>query len=210
MNKDIKEKRQKFLQQCLGHRLVHLIGPMPLEDAPKEFLEPCLLVDGGLEHKVRCIGPSLSLGDGDSSSSEMDILLEAKKNFTDLNFALGVIKQLDLKEIYLWGFLGGRKDHEITNFGEVFHFLKEKQGFVAKFNQGVRFFAPGSYTLNFQGTFSFINFQDNEISLKGSIEYPLEESTSVKMLSGHTLSNVAKGEFQLTCKLPVLLISDLS
>ncbi|MFI5391452.1 MAG: hypothetical protein ACHQYQ_08830, partial [Bacteriovoracales bacterium] len=77
----------------------------------------------------------ISVGDGDSSNFPMDFNLPEEKDYSDLKFALDLIPP-NVEKINLWGFLGGRRDHEIINFGEVNNWLlKSKNNVVFLFEK---------------------------------------------------------------------------
>ena len=107
----------KYLKENKGP--LTIVGPLYIGEA--DFKEPVLFIDGG--SRFRNSPEGLSLGDNDSSIGELDILLSPDKDFSDLSYALRNIPS-HYKEIHLQGFLGGRKDHEIINMGEVQNFLK--------------------------------------------------------------------------------------
>ena len=98
---------------------INLIGP--LYSSEFSFDGPTVYIDGGVNFKQDDTG--FSLGDGDSSSARLDQTLNPMKSYSDLAYALQQISKYKFKELKLFGFLGGRKDHELINLLEVHRFL---------------------------------------------------------------------------------------
>ena len=172
-----------------------------LKKCPSWQDKPTLFVDGGARWRsqwpaaFRC--PTLSVGDGDSlGSDKLDILLNTDKDCSDLAYALQLIDTLPLKKLTLLGFLGGRRDHEWINLGEIAALLGDKKQLRADFDTDISLFAPGRYTLQYQGLFSLVYFENATTTLQGNILYCLDNAP-VKAHSSHGLSNEARGEFQL-------------
>jgi len=98
---------------------ITLIGPLfKAEDKDLVLPGPVIYID---TDPVDLIGKGFLVGDGDTSKEKMDLLLDRKKNYSDLSFVLSHI-ETQFKVIRALGFLGGRKDHEFINFGEFFNF----------------------------------------------------------------------------------------
>lgn len=203
-------KSQSFLKQCASSDEIYLIGPMPINSPPPFIQSPCIFVDGGLNHQeFRVEGLSLSIGDRDSTTEQIDILLPSEKDDSDLAIALHTIKELPLKTIHLLGFLGGREDHQLINYGELHHFLAEKTQVSAFFENHIIFYSKGHYHQNFHQTFSLLSFTHNKIKLQGAIKYERHEWSELKLLSSLCLSNIAYGKFELQTKAPLLLFKNL-
>lgn len=177
---------------------VNIIGPMPHLNTLAEG--PSIYVDGGSKFKTSENG--FSVGDNDSYVGHLDQVISKEKDFSDLAFALSHCNKF--KEIYLHGFLGERKDHEIMNFGEVFHFLKNKKQVKALFENKIIFFSQGLWSLSHQGIFSVMGFEDSLITLRGDIKYKLEQH-KLKAFSSHGLSNESKGHIYLENQNPIML-----
>ena len=168
-----------------------ILGPQDI-DLNFTFQEPVIYVDGGSRHK--CSG-GIIVGDGDSSIVEVDIKLPVSKNYSDLKFVLDSIPS-SVKEIQALGFLGGRKDHELINWGEFFNFLSKREQCRLILSQSITLFSPGNYEVKIQGGFSLINYQTEFIKISGDCEYAYsgqpESSHSSQFLSniGHGLVNI--------------------
>ena len=93
-------------------------SPNQIENIPKVF------IDGGSKH-IKSNNEDIILGDGDSSSKkyidQITNQLPSDKEYSDLSYALSLVTSKQ-RTIYLNGFLDGRLDHELINFGEaLFH-----------------------------------------------------------------------------------------
>lgn len=205
------EKKEKFFTEVLEHGSAVLVGPLLNEEESKLISPsaPILFVDGGLDvgttFGLTANRSSFTVGDGDSASLEMDSPLPSKKDFSDLGFALSLIPK-NIKKIELWGFLGGRKDHELINFGEVHgHLYKKTTPTQAQFSQEVIFLSAGNWSLEHQGIFSLMALAHPRTTLTRALEYPVESLTEVQPLISKFLSNSAQGKFELSCDGPVFL-----
>jgi len=180
---EIKKRLSSVEELCL-------IGPLVTNYRPKKM--PHLLVDGGIKikNKLKNI-PHWSIGDGDSTKKRLDVLLNKEKDYSDLKAALDCIPS-SIKCLYLRGFLGGRKDHELINFGEVHYFLKNKKHVSVHFSNKIKAYSAGEYQLNIKGTFSIIVFEPTKIGIKGDVKYPLRKK-GLTPLSSLTLSNEGTG-----------------
>ena len=73
---------------------------------------PQIAVDGGIQFSQN---PRLWVGDGDSSgvlSGDVPAVNKNAQDETDLHFCLKQIESWSWDELHLFGFLGGRRDHE--------------------------------------------------------------------------------------------------
>lgn len=196
-----------FLSELQQYKQINLIGPMfDQQDCSSVHKLPTIFVDGGVKaHQYLTDVPCLRIGDGDSSKEPMDICLSPNKDFTDLNYALNFIPK-HIEKVFLWGFLGGRKDHEFANFGEFHHFLKKRKTKAEIFieNQFIAF-NHGEYSFEHQGTFSILNFEDAQIKITGDCQFPLPKSTLIAPLTGLTISNIASGKVYLESNRPLFI-----
>lgn len=183
------------------------IGPCPYEENPElmELLSkkiPIIAVDKGLEN---CPTHSLiySVGDGDSSSHQMDYKLPKEKNQSDLRAALGLLTN-NITRASFYGFLGLRRDHEWINMGEIYSFVN-KMNFVARIDRSCFVIPKGRSKLLAQGTFSVMSLYDNEVKLRGHCKYQLETTTKISPLSSHGLSNVGSGMIHLESSAPLIV-----
>ncbi|HAZ12602.1 MAG: hypothetical protein A2X86_11610 [Bdellovibrionales bacterium GWA2_49_15] len=203
--------------QALTHSLyratrVIVVGPMPL--TPERDLEqlplaacPTLFIDGGKTHQDHFNHtPSLSIGDGDSYKGPLDLILPKNKNISDLKAGLDLLSS-EVEEIYFLGLCGGRKDHELINLGEIYHFLLRQQvPCRAFFDKDFHAVQKGTYELSYQGIFSLLAFQNTLVTLTGQVEYQLAQPTLLQSFSSQGLSNQSHGIFTLSCNLPIFLL----
>lgn len=176
---------------------INIIGPM--RSATTEFVEPNIFVDGGAA--LRSANSGFSLGDNDSFDGKLDEILPTEKHYSDFAYALSHCQ--GFKTLNLFGFLGGRKDHEIINLGEVHHFLKQSHSHV-NFENQIMAFSHGTWDLNHSGTFSIFCFESTLISIKGNVHYKLEDSR-LKPFSSHGLSNIGQGRFSIKSDNPFFI-----
>jgi len=193
-----------YLDAHSEHIRFSVVGPFCKEG--KRFSDPVIFVDGG---SIRREGnEGLCVGDGDSSSMTMDVELDPHKDFSDLSFALRLLPAA-VKEIALDGFLGGRRDHELFNLGEVFHFLNSRQSSCAVFfDHEIVAITKGQWRFAIDGLFSLMTIETTCINLTGDCEYPINPSQEVAPLSSFGLSNIAKGEISIQTNNPIFLLSE--
>lgn len=183
---------------------VQIIGPMPIN---KELVDeiPTIFVDGGINHQLSLTGPIISIGDNDSNntSSELDIILPKEKDISDLVAALDLLPE-SIEEASLYGFLGGRKDHEFANFIEIASYLEKQSQLTIDFNGKIISYSKGEYNFNHQGHFSVFSFSNHDLKLFGDCKYQIDGQ--IKPLSSHGLSNLAFGNCSLELELGSILI----
>lgn len=203
----------KYLQQFAGH-CVTLVGPLGeplvewacLDDAPATLAEPLIWVDGGVAHRRENGGAGFAVGDGDSTALPLDQYLTVDKNYSDLAYVLTRLPA-HFTEVVLLGFLGGRRDHELFNLGEVHHFLA-----IAKVPTRVRFghritaYSKGKWRFEYTGAFSLAVLEATAVALRGACRYSLG-STRIAPLSSRGLSNYGTGEITLTAQGPTFIFA---
>ena len=188
-----------------NHQEVCLVGPLIKRFTPKNM--PYLLVDGG-----SVVAPKLKgklywcIGDGDSSKNKMDLKLNPIKDFSDLKFALDCLPK-SISIVHMKGFLGGRKDHELINFGEVHSFLKKRKSTAVHFSSKIKGYSAGDYQLNLKCTFSVIVFEKVRLSLKGDLQYPMV-AKEIAPLSSLTLSNHGFGLVKIVSRGPFFIFQN--
>jgi thiamine pyrophosphokinase len=189
---------------------VTLVGPM-LTKPPEKLNHPFIYVDRGTHfreslRKMAVKGYyDISVGDGDSSILPLDINLPKDKDFSDLKFALDLLPT-NLKRVNLYGFLGGRRDHEILNFGEINNFLlKSPSDALFSFEDTVFAKNKGILKIGINGIFSLILFQKTEIKIEGNCQYKLSNFKEILPLSSHGLSNFGNGEVIIEARAPFFL-----
>ena len=191
---------------------VLLVGPMlkPLSrrkmPLPKNI--PCLLIDGGKDFFRGESKNVLSLGDCDSSKGPLDILLPTKKDYSDFGYALSLLPKT-VKILFLEGFLGGRRDHELFNMGEIAHFLRGKKHTMSFFDNEIIALSAGEYELKLKATFSVAVFEETRVTLKGKCLYQTKNKL-FKPLSSLGLSNKATGKVQIKTNKPLFIIIENS
>ncbi len=187
-----------------------LIPPLSKEQLQSRLPSPALrvAVDGGSHAPVEF---DLWCGDGDSGQPPRGVPYVQKEtqDETDLCFALRHLKPNSWTHLHLVGFLGGRKDHELSVLGELHAALrKETQKTAMLYNQrleiDLRVLSPGSYSLKLNGTFSVLSLEETRVSLLGDCEYQTDEVTLLP-LSGRGISNFATGRVQITCSRPIFV-----
>ena len=177
---------------------INIVGPMLKQQLNLEG--PIIYVDGGANFRKKKEG--FSLGDNDSSHSKLDLCLPPDNNYSDLSFALKHCKRFHQLELH--GFLDGRKDHEIINFGEVHHHLKNETGQQVNFEKKVCAYSHGEWEIKYKGLFSIFCFEETKLSILGKIKYPLKDH-SIKPFSSYGLSNISEGDFSIKADGPVFI-----
>ena len=178
-----------------------LVGP--LADGELDIKEPVIFVDGGSIRRENGIG--LSVGDGDSFDGHLDHKLETDKDYSDLAFALRLLGD-EFDRIEMFGFLGGRRDHELLNLGEVFHFLARRSRPTAAYlDHTIDAFSQGSWKFEVHGTFSLVAFDDAIVTLSGDCKYAIPKDTPFHPVSSFGLSNEGYGKISLETSSPLFL-----
>ncbi len=196
-----------FLQELAQKTELELVGPLA-QKAPLTNAE-LVFVDGG--SRFRQNNEGYSLGDNDSYTGTLDCTFPEHKDFTDLSGSLKIIPET-VSCVFLNGFLGGDRAHELANFAEVHRFLKaRKTPTEVRFIEGglIRVFSPGNWRLTHQGRFSLFCLEKTHLSLLGSCTYEVERRRSFQFLSSHGVSNKAYGEMALTTTQPAFFFLDV-
>lgn len=181
--------------------LLDIVGPFNAREG--RFSEPCVFVDGGCRYRHDHEG--ISVGDGDSFPGALDIRLNPDKDLSDLAFVLNAIPKT-YQTLKLHGFLGGRRDHELINFGEVICLLQRLPHLIAWFDESVAIFGCGRHTFHRHGVFSLFCFENVTLHLTGACTYPLPPASLLPAHSSLGLSNVGSGEITLQTSGPILLM----
>ncbi len=193
---------------------IALIGPIldPTFKKTKIITHyPQIAVDGGILFSNQ---PVLWLGDGDSGVDEgaaLSLTMKPSQDQTDLAFAMAHIRMWRWTQLHLYGFLGKRKDHELANFGEVYHALKTRfpESRATFYNHALQpavvLLSAGTHTLMHEGLFSLFTFEKNWISLTGDAEYLLSREELLPF-SGRGVSNQAHGAIRIECMSPVMVV----
>jgi len=187
-----------------------LVGPMGPETPNNLSHLPTLAVDGGANF---CAKIDAWIGDGDSFEKEINcshiFRHFPQKNLSDLALALKLFKAKSVS-LHLWGFVGGRGDHEILNYGEALHFLDSNLGSELIFyNQNgdihSKCMSQGNWKIHRSGLFSVVSIKNIKIKLTGECLYPLNTETDLPPLSSLGLSNVGQGTVNLQCDGAVMI-----
>ena len=191
-----------YLQQFRDTDEITILGPMDCD--PGRITEPLILVDGGSRHASP--GSGIRVGDGDSSDLPMDHALNPDKDMSDLAFVLDNLPA-ELGHVRLWGFLGGRKDHELFNLGEVHHYLSSRKNPArVTFEDFALGYSAGAWSFEHHGLFSLAAIEPCRISLTGDCRYPIEGFREIRPLSSLGLSNVGHGTIYLQCEGPAFIL----
>ena len=192
---------KNYLDQFRDRQQIALVGP--LASQLPALSDPVIFVDGGSNRREGGIG--IAVGDGDSFQGELDIYLDPQKDFSDLAFALSLVEE-NFRKIDLFGFTGGRRDHELLSLGEVFHYLgRRNQPCHANIDTMIDGYSSGSWQLEVQGTFSLIVFSPSVVSLSGSCKYPIAAGTTIHPVSSLGLSNEGAGTISFTTTAPIFV-----
>ena len=197
-----------------GTEQLILVGPArktPLHDVPGLKDVPQLAVDGGDRFAVN---PVLWAGDGDSGQAPTSIpaFIKHDQNITDFRFCLNGIRDWRWRELHLFGFLGGRRDHELANFGEIHVEMKARAPFSKAVLYGennlpqMYFFQAGEHAARLQGVFSVLVLEPAEITIAGECLYPAGK-ISLQPFSGKGISNEASGIVKISSSGPFMLLT---
>lgn len=188
-----------------------LVGPMGPGVPDALAKHPLLAVDGGAKHTDRM---DIWVGDGDSYIEKINcehiFRHPPQKSQSDLALALSALNsQLEYK-LHLWGFLGGRKDHELFNLGECLSFLgahPESQILLYNEESEVSFhlLGEGVWSFTHHGPFSLGSTKNIEVQMTGDCLYPLPHPQRLNPLSSLGLSNEGSGEIKLQLNGPLFI-----
>lgn len=187
------------------------VGPMGPE-VPFHLSEyPIIGIDGGAHHLE-----NLDIWVGDSDSYQGEVQTEhvfrhaIEKDYSDLALGLSLFKEPRHYKFHFWGFLGGRRDHELFNLGEALAFLEansESQIIFYGEDGKIYFHLVGTGHWKFEhiGLFSLGTLKKTTVKLLGECHYPIKKATQLNPLSSFGLSNQGKGKIILENEGPVFL-----
>lgn len=198
----------QLFKQLEQHAQIAVIGPRPSPSGTSPLPSQAVLqasglviVDGGLNWFSPPPKHALILGDADSCAPDQQALfhwrLPVTKDLSDLALAFEVIPKRR-EAVFLYGFLGGRLDHQLAVLGEAQKFLEEKRPKSFVIDDHVIGLPPGEHTLHHQGPVSVMALNPCELALSGSLDYPLGP-TELAPAESRTLSNYARGSYQVRC-----------
>ncbi len=168
---------------------------------PNDYIIAC---DGGLDTVYRLgVRPDLLIGDFDSVEFRLlDMYQETnrlefqiEKDSSDLELTFEYCKTIDCSEIVVFGAIGGRIDHALSNIGLLDHYYKEGLD-IKFFDKNNEVFVTGRSIAikKSKHYFSVLALEDDTvISLKGT-KYPLEQALVSKEKT-LTISNEIDGNF---------------
>lgn len=202
---------------------VSLVGP--LYGAAHQPVMPTIYVDGGSQFRddggwksqdqpAPSPYPLVSVGDGDSSPGRLDELLPQDKDYSDLAFALRSLPD-GVSIVHLYGFLGGRRDHELANLGVINEFLLGRSRFTRVYlhpngNTGsIVGFTGGRLALDIRGPFSVFVLELASVTIEGACRFHLKNPTILKPASSHGLSNEGYGMVGISSSRPCFVFFDL-
>jgi thiamine pyrophosphokinase len=177
-----------------------VVGPMG--PALPDFLSvlPVLAVDGGA-HWTKLM--NVWVGDSDSykkiPESSLVFHLPENKDASDFSYALKLFDRQKSYHIHLWGFSGGRKDHELFVWGEILAWLeKHPECKFSLYDQSGRiefhFMGSGHWRFEHRGVFSLGSIRKIRVKLTGEVRYPIAAESWLPSLSSLGLSNEGMGE----------------
>jgi len=197
-------KLQSFISKVQQHKSVVLVGPMA-KSFPTDWPQlPVLGVDGG-SNKASPERYDFTLGDGDSlgPAAALDLVFPSAKDASDLALALQHLPAGPLT-IHLYGFWGGRFDHQVINLGELHARLTQEGGevyFHTESEYQVLGLPAGRHNLVLQGIFSLFSPLPTQFSIEGACRFPLP-ATRVDPLSSRLLSNEGQGAVTIEADQP--------
>ena len=194
-----------FLIKINAAKELTLVGPFAATRA--EWPSPCVFIDGGNRHQTK--NPlHYSVGDGDSAWAPVDHLLPEEKDYSDLAFVLSLLPD-HISRLSLVGFLGGRRDHEFINLGEIHRFLKGRvTAAECNIDFSVCAYSAGKWSLDLKGIFSILALEPADVRLLGSCRYQIPVTQPLTPLSSHGLSNEGWGIVELTASNPVFVFKN--
>jgi thiamine pyrophosphokinase len=194
------------------HQEWTLVGPMGPQ-APTKLLEhPVLAVDGGSQFSDKI---DLWLGDGDSSAENVHCRYKYQfsphKSHSDLALAFDLLSCLERCTLHCWGFLGGRRDHELLNLGEALRFLNSHPNSRLYFYDetgriAVECLAAGEWSIFREGLFSLASIKDVVLKMTGECSFPIPQEITLEPMSSLGLSNSGHGHIHLLTQGAVMLI----
>ena len=192
----------RYLHDYTTANQLSLVGP--LYQGETRFSDPVIFVDGGTQFRLAKEG--LSVGDGDSHQKALDEKLNPHKDYSDLAYVLSSVPA-HFHEIFLHGFIGGRRDHEWVNVGEAHAFLQARhQPTKLHFESEITGFSAGKWQLEINAPFSLLCMEAAKVKLIGACHYQLEQKTKIDPFCSYGLSNVGEGAIMLQTDKPVFVI----
>jgi thiamine pyrophosphokinase len=185
----------------------------PLGPRPPAHLSPLplLAVDGGADFAERA---DVWVGDRDSLTREVNAGVAFRhlpeKTLSDLALALQLFATPRCYKFHFWGFLGGRRDHELFNLGEALRFLEARDESQIILYDGageVRYhlLGAGRWSFTHRGLFSLGALRKTEVLVGGDCKYAAATPLTLWPLASTGLSNEAHGAVTLETWGPVFV-----
>lgn len=189
---------------------VTLVGP--LYNAQHFPVTPTIYIDGGgkFAPTLPVDNPVVFVGDGDSGTDvELDEKLPAEKNYSDLAYVLRALPEA-IDQVDMLGFMGGRRDHDLCNMGEVHAFLHSRPHFTRVEMTGLEArvigFCKGCLKLDIHGVFSVVVLESTALKISGKCKYPMSPERVLSPLSSVGLSNEGRGAIDVESNSPAFVI----
>ncbi len=201
-------KVESFRSKAARTGRVLLVGPLGPAAPWERFTThewARLGVDGGAL-QAPPDGFDLTVGDGDSGQAPLDVRWPIHKDATDLELTLGLLPAGVATT--LWGFWGGRMDHQMAVWGALHaRCALDGMAFDVEGPQGDHLTVrpSGEHAFSAAGLFSLWSLVPARFTIRGACRYLLEAPTLCAPLSGHTLSNHAHGAFSVGSDAPFFL-----
>lgn len=208
---------KKYFEKINAQKL-NILGPTSFcfykKFCPKEGI--VAFVDGGIKyHKFfENFKDQVWVGDGDSLQSKIpeNILcfhLPREKNFSDLDYLLKSLP-ISIKELNLFGLLGGELAHEFFVFGSFNRWLKRNPDGLCNFylgqGVGVKGYASGEFKILKNGEFSVLTLEPAIVTMFGDLKYPVD-GVSLDPLDSRGLHNIGLGSFSIKSDSPFFILS---
>ena len=188
-----------------------LVGPMGPEVPSDLVAHSILAVDGGARF---CSRMDIWVGDGDSHAESINCpnkyQFSPQKAQSDLALALSLFRSSLPLTIHACGFLGGRRDHELLNFGECMQFLEHHSRSEINFYEAsgllaVKCLGAGAWDFHREGIFSLASMKEVSLKMTGACDYPISSEITLNPFSSLGLSNFGHGDIHLLTQGPVMV-----
>lgn len=188
-----------------------ILGPMGPILHQKLTPLPRIGVDGGAHFSDKL---HLWIGDADSyklaPQAKHVIVLPENKDASDLSFSLNLFHEELSYTLHLWGFLGGRQDHELFNLGEAMHFLDQHPSSEIFFydqegHSPFHLLSQGEWSFEHHGLFSVGSFKKISLKMTGACEYEIPHFRPLAAMQSLGLSNRAQGRVTIETDGPLFI-----
>ena len=162
-----------------------------------------ICADSGYDYvKKMGITPDIVIGDMDSVKSEINaktIVYPTKKDFTDSELIMEYAAKKGYDELYLFGFIGTRMDHTLTNLFLLFKYWDKNIVIIDDNNEIRPIRRENVIYANPGDIISIVPIGGDIVGVTGeNLEYPLE-NTTIKFCAGLGVSNKMTDKFCRIC-----------